>query len=167
MFGQGITVGHPGNVIADESGEPIAYLTGEREFYGLDFRVTPAVLIPRPEEFKGERWNRVLDWWTLEPDAMRVLYHPMSPDMLYIAFMAETKNERASRIPVDVEVWSKRFPHLIPIIELYQNADGTVTASFFHATDKEHKDGSPTGCGWHVNIRLLDWTGEEFPPGKG
>jgi 2-methyl-3-hydroxypyridine 5-carboxylic acid dioxygenase len=82
------------------------------------------VLIPRPEEFRGERWNRVLDYWTLEPDAMRVLYHPMGPDMLYIAFMAETKNERASRIPVDVEVWSDRFPHLIPIIELAGKAEG-------------------------------------------
>ena len=30
-------------------GEPIAYLTGEREFYGLSFAVTPDVLIPRPE----------------------------------------------------------------------------------------------------------------------
>lgn len=32
-----------------ESGEPIAYITGIREFHGLDFEVTPAVLIPRPE----------------------------------------------------------------------------------------------------------------------
>jgi len=31
------------------AGEPIAYLTGEREFFGLPFHVTPSVLIPRPE----------------------------------------------------------------------------------------------------------------------
>ena len=30
-------------------GEPIAYLTGTRGFHALDLRVTPAVLIPRPE----------------------------------------------------------------------------------------------------------------------
>jgi release factor glutamine methyltransferase len=30
-------------------GEPIAYLVGRREFYGFDFEVSSAVLIPRPE----------------------------------------------------------------------------------------------------------------------
>jgi release factor glutamine methyltransferase len=31
------------------NGEPLAYLLGEREFYGLVFKVSPATLIPRPE----------------------------------------------------------------------------------------------------------------------
>jgi release factor glutamine methyltransferase len=31
------------------NGEPVAYITGEREFYSLALKVTPAVLIPRPE----------------------------------------------------------------------------------------------------------------------
>lgn len=36
-------------VMLRHDGEPVAYLLGVREFHGLDFRVTPDVLIPRQE----------------------------------------------------------------------------------------------------------------------
>ena len=32
-----------------QRGEPTAYITGEREFWGLSFQVSPSVLVPRPE----------------------------------------------------------------------------------------------------------------------
>ena len=36
-------------VVRRREGEPVAYLTGHREFWSLDIQVNPAVLIPRPE----------------------------------------------------------------------------------------------------------------------
>lgn len=36
-------------VVQRRNGAPVAYLTGHREFWSLEFQVTPAVLIPRPE----------------------------------------------------------------------------------------------------------------------
>lgn len=38
-----------GLIARREKAEPVAYILGEREFYGRMFKVTPAVLIPRPE----------------------------------------------------------------------------------------------------------------------
>ena len=56
------------------AGEPLAYLLGRREFYGRDFVVTPAVLVPRPETellvdlaleaLRGRTGPRVLDLGT-------------------------------------------------------------------------------------------------------
>ncbi len=45
--------------------QPIAYLVGRREFYSLDFKVTPDVLIPRPEtELLVEK---ALAWFKANP----------------------------------------------------------------------------------------------------
>jgi len=52
-----------------EGGEPLPYLLGHWEFYGLDFIVSPDVLIPRPEtELLVER---ALEWLRLHPGRRR------------------------------------------------------------------------------------------------
>ncbi|MFN8677959.1 MAG: peptide chain release factor N(5)-glutamine methyltransferase [Thermomicrobiales bacterium] len=43
-----------------ERGQPVAYLTGEREFMGLPFAVGPGVLVPRPETEILVEW--AADW---------------------------------------------------------------------------------------------------------
>ena len=52
-------------------GEPVAYLTGTREFWGLPLVVSPAVLIPRPEtetlvELALERLPKDRDHYVLD-----------------------------------------------------------------------------------------------------
>lgn len=48
-------------------GEPVAYLTGEREFLGLPFAVRPGVLVPRPETEGLVEW--ALGWLRPRPGA--------------------------------------------------------------------------------------------------
>lgn len=38
------------------AGEPLAYITGHKEFFGLDLQVTPATLIPRPDTETLVEW---------------------------------------------------------------------------------------------------------------
>jgi release factor glutamine methyltransferase len=59
-----------------EGGEPLPYILGTREFFGLEFEVTPEVLIPRPEtELLVERaiaWLRKLEPGSREVRVMDV-----------------------------------------------------------------------------------------------
>ena len=54
-----------------ETGTPLPYVLEHWEFFGLDFRVTPAVLIPRPEtELLVER---ALSWLAAHPSRRRMV----------------------------------------------------------------------------------------------
>jgi len=61
-FSEAAVIAHPGRGLPSDTerrfleyaarrrgGEPVAYILGRKEFYGLELVVTPAVLIPRPE----------------------------------------------------------------------------------------------------------------------
>jgi release factor glutamine methyltransferase len=50
------------------AGEPLAYLTGEREFHGLPLQVSPAVLVPRPDT------ETLVDW------ALELLAGPLAAE---------------------------------------------------------------------------------------
>lgn len=87
------------------AGEPVAYLTGAREFYGREFGVSPAVLIPRADtellvelvvaHFAGVPRARLLDMGTgsgvlavtlaLELDAADVTAIDRSREALWVA----------------------------------------------------------------------------------
>jgi release factor glutamine methyltransferase len=97
-------------------GEPTAYLVGKREFYGRPFRVTPAVLVPRPEtELVVEaalaalpEGGGALDLCTgtgaigvtlaLEKKGVRVVATDLSPEALAVA------RENASALGATVEL---------------------------------------------------------------
>ncbi|MDO8654600.1 MAG: peptide chain release factor N(5)-glutamine methyltransferase [Undibacterium sp.] len=74
------------------NGEPMAYILGEREFYGLDFYVTPDVLIPRPDtELLVElalqyapRQSRLLDLGT-GSGAIAIAVAQQRPDLTVLA----------------------------------------------------------------------------------
>jgi len=101
-----------------EKREPIAYILGHKEFYSLDFEVSPAVLIPRPEsefvvgvalEFIADKADaRVLDIGTgsgaiaiaiaVNAPRARVTAVDISADALAIAARNAKRNRVEDRV---------------------------------------------------------------------
>jgi release factor glutamine methyltransferase len=97
------------------AGEPVAYLTGSREFWSLELKVTPAVLIPRPEtetlveaalaRLPLDQPRRVADLGTgsgaiaLSLARERPKAHVIATDVSDDAIAVARENERAHGIP--------------------------------------------------------------------
>lgn len=86
------------------AGEPVAYLVGEREFYGRSFRVTPAVLIPRPDtEALVEaalRWARAR---SLDGAGLRIADVGTGSGCIALTLCAELPSARAVASDVSAE----------------------------------------------------------------
>jgi release factor glutamine methyltransferase len=82
------------------AGVPLAYLTGGREFWSLEFEVSPAVLVPRPEtELLVERALRAGDALELEGNALpRILDLGTGSGAIAIAIAHERPGWRVSAV---------------------------------------------------------------------
>jgi release factor glutamine methyltransferase len=99
-------------------GEPIAYIVGKREFFGLDFAITNAVLIPRPDtellvELALERLApgaRLLDMGT-GSGAIAVAIAHSRPDALVTALDASVEALEVARANAAANGANVRFLH--------------------------------------------------------
>ena len=102
-----------GYVARRKRGEPLAYITGRREFWGLNFYLTPDVLIPRPEtellvegglslchELWGERKSRLclLDLGTGSGCIAAALAHGLKSNGVMFNLLAVDNSARALEV---------------------------------------------------------------------
>jgi release factor glutamine methyltransferase len=98
------------------AGEPIAYLVGEREFFGLALAITPDVLIPRPEtELLVELALESLE--SLATPASRVLDLGTGSGAIALAIAAQRPDVAVvatDRSPAALALAARNAAHLLP-----------------------------------------------------
>jgi release factor glutamine methyltransferase len=109
------------------TGLPVAYITGHKEFYGFDFLVSPAVLIPKPDtEILVERaLELILESMELHPERILTICDMCAGSgcigLAVLKTLAETYEINGDRLPkvtfadisgAALEVAEKNFVHL-------------------------------------------------------
>ena len=144
------------------SGEPVQYITGHREFWSLDFEVTPDVLIPRPETevlveiaikyLKERRFRRVVDIGTgagviavalaHEIDGISVLATDISLSAINVARRNAVKHGVADRIRFIV---MNLFESLLPDVkfDVIVSNPPYVSSEEYRKLDREIKNFEP------------------------
>ncbi len=68
------------------------------------------LLVPRTEEERqGAATQSYVEYWS---GRRRLLYTPVSDDTVYLALLCPVADTAAQRIPIDVALWTRSFPHL-------------------------------------------------------
>ncbi len=118
------------------AGEPVAYIVGHKEFFSMDFEVSPAVLIPRPEtELLVDRVlsyvkeNPRETWQMFEPGtgsgnigaaisknipAAKVVAGDITEESVAVAKRNFEKHGLADRVTVAIIDWMKIPADLVP-----------------------------------------------------
>ncbi len=86
-------------VLRLKNNEPIQYIIGKTEFYGLKLNVTPSVLIPRPET------EELVEWvvQTKLPVNCRILDIGTGSGCIALAIKSQLKNAKVSGLDISVE----------------------------------------------------------------
>jgi release factor glutamine methyltransferase len=91
--------------------EPLAYILGTREFYGRQFAVSPAVLIPRPETegLVDLALNRMDQWMADHADEQAPILVDVGTGSGAIAITLLAQRQRWTGIATDIEAGALRI----------------------------------------------------------
>jgi release factor glutamine methyltransferase len=168
-------------------GEPLAYIAGEREFCGLRLRVSPAVLVPRPETEDMVRWalelladtpsGPVLDLGTGSGAIALALKHARpaldvhASDASGDALAVASANSQALKLSITLHhgPWWQAVPGLRPALAVsnppYVAPGDSHLAALRHEPLQALVPTGDAGAGLSDLHRLIDGAGDHLLPG--